>query len=483
MKAVISKPFPDVHNLHEPDSKSLIEFLNANSKSFGSIEYLAAFADNFKVSNESGCRIANKYLAIEREYFEDTEAGENYTPSGAKQSKGLFEYAYELPDSVEGLNKTADKFVLLDTVKSHRCATSEKCYTCRGSGVCSSCHGRRSKVCRSCSGKGVKQETVNGTTKTSSCFWCSGDGNIDCSSCYGRGGCTDCGASGKVICSTCDGIGVYQSFKGISSLKKSFAKVFLFSEYPNLEEALKFTENSAVYDDDVIEWENENTILFDNRENVKDINSYTPELIKELKEYNDNTRIGRLHSRIENIPVTKINFSFEGEDYEIFITGENNIVYYTTLPKNHSYKQGWFTRLMNWFYAKNRKAAFMYIAAYMLKSDDIFDDDEKEFFKNFLKGLPLNESRKEKIKQNISGSLSLEEIKSRIKVVKKDRKALIFAWHCAIKNGIHTEAEESAFNRLCDFFKVGNEEKESIKHKARQFSGLTMKQMLNEYFK
>ncbi|KAF2519751.1 hypothetical protein E0W68_00515 [Flavobacterium salilacus subsp. salilacus] len=488
-KPTITKPYKDIAGLHADDNKNLIEFINANSADFDSIKYLLAFADDVEITRETACKALLKYMLVERCYFDGEEAGNELQRTNTKAKYGLFDFDYNLPDVAGEYDEK--KFALMDTVVTHTCSPESKCSSCNGNGVCNTCRGKRSKVCTHCRGTGLKKRKPGPKSDLDilmgdNCFWCSGDGHIDCSSCNGMGQCTGCAGMGRIICPKCDGTSYYQTFKGYRTAFKNYTKDYYFVNDSNLIDALKKTENTSFFDDDLVEWSKEDEIIYDNRDSLISENEYVKDVFNELDDFTKqykNTRLGRVSSSLENVPITKVSFSFEGKPYTLYVLGENNICYYTELPKSHTYKQGWFSRLISNFTKKSRQAAFMYIAGYMFRADNETQAAEKELFDNLLDEMKISKSKKEKVTSGLTRTYSLDEIRPYIKGVRKDRRSLIFAWHCAISNKEATAEEEKAFKKLAELFKVSEEEVKTIQHKAQQFSGLTNEQMLDEYFR
>lgn len=489
-KFYFSKPFDGEENVLVPDIQNVIQFLNKN-KEFGAVNYLGAFAEDIKISHSVGYKSKNKFLLVDRNTFSIESPGEQYEIKDSGADVSIFDFEYNLPDQFPSKPTKPENFVLLNTVKNNSCTPSQTCSRCKGGGRCRSCYGKGFTRCTSCGGRGIKREqigTFDGKPKyqNSKCYSCWGDGQKDCWACSGTGVCSSCGSSGKVACSRCDGTGIFQTYTSYSTSFRTIEKEVDFCDYPDLLKAYPKTSNTIVFQDDLVEWENGSKILFDNRQNLLDINEKTLSFSKKLDDTlhkENSSRLGRVNTIMENVPVTKVNYIFEGRAFELFILGGNNIVCYNDVPKKHSYRLTFWQRLINFFTKRKRQLAFMYIAGYIFRSDAATQEQEKEFFEELIGNMKIGTSKKELVVSSLVRTHSLEEIKPYINCVKKDRRSLIFAWHCAMQGDDVSKEEEKAFDKLAAYFEVQEQEIATVKHKAKQFSALSAAQLMNEYFK
>lgn len=289
-----------------------------------------------------------------------------------------------------------------------------------------------------------------------------------------------------MTCARCAGTGCFQTYKGYSNSYKSAFAITNHTEYPELIEVIPQTKNKVAYDDDLIEWQNKDYILFDNREQVLKANKHSKLFVENLETLAGITpteKLGRVHTSFETVPVTILDYKFENKDYTLFIVGDDNIICYADIPKKHSYKSGVFTRLKNAFTKKKRQIAFLHIASYMFNSDDVIADEEARLFETFLNKIKLDHDKRNILVEKLKNKNSFDSMISLIKCVKKDKRALVFAWHCVIEDNQVDEKEIKAFNDLCSYFKAKDSDIELIKHKAKQFRSLSSEQMLDEYFK
>lgn len=486
-----TKPFPTLNNIHVADEATIIDFLNTNSKAIGALKYLGSFIDNIKIRNEIGIKTNLQFLIVEREEYRGESSGQDHK-FNASGTKDIFEMNYDLPDTFPKTATETEKYVILSTVQTHSCNPKEKCSKCSGSGRCQSCDARGWNSCSSCSGTGKKEQRdgsfSNGKPKYKkiSCYSCSGAGRKSCTSCNGTAKCYRCEGCGQVTCSRCDGTSFYQTYNGYSNTLKPVSANFHFSEYENLNSIVPTTKNKTVYDDDLIEWQNKSTVLFDNKEGAIKANKHSMQFINSLEKLaglTSNQKFGRIHSAVETVPITIVDYSFEDKEFQLSIVGEENIICFQEIPKKHSFKENIFKRLINFFTKKKRQIAFVYIASYMFNSDDSMDEPELKLLELFLNNIKLKQEEKNVLVGNLKQRLTLEELAPKIKNIRGDLRALVFAWQCVMQDGQINQTEIAAFTELSKLFKVDEAGLEKIKHKATKFAHLKDSEMLEEYFK
>lgn len=481
---------PSLNDLHTSDEATILDFLNVNSKNIGTVKYLGAFIDDVKITRETGIRTLLNYVLVERKEFRSESAGQEYKKSDG--TRDIFEMSYDLPDKVEG--ETEEKnYVILSTIETHECPTIERCSRCNGSGRCSSCDGRGFNRCSSCEGTGKKEvrdgQYANGKPKYKkiACSSCHGTGRKTCTSCNGTCKCSRCDGSGKVTCSRCDGTGFYQSYIAYSNKYKSDSLLINYSEFEELKPILPKAQGNVGYEDELVEWINKSKLLFDNRETAKKSNVHAPEIINNLEAIistdSSTTKVGRVSAKIESIPITFIDYKFEGNEYQLSVVGQNNFVCYYSIPTKHSYKQSIFSSISKAFNKTKRQIAFAYIASFILNADDNMAQDEIKLLEVFTNHIKLKQEKKVALLNEISRKLTIEEIIPKIACIKKDKRALVFAWQCAMQDKQINQSEIEAFNQLATFFKVKEDEIELLKDKASKFARLKESEMLEEYFK
>lgn len=236
----------------------------------------------------------------------------------------------------------------------------------------------------------------------------------------------------------------------------------------------------------MIEWENKKIILFDNKEGALKTNKHSKEFMniyEMLSGITSDQKIGRVHANFETVPITIIDYSFEEKEFQLYIVGEENIVCFNEIPKKHSYKVNIFRRIINYFTKKKRQIAFVYLASYMFNSDGSMDEPETKLLELFLNNIKLKQEQKNLLIAELKQPFSLEEITPKIKTIRGDLRALVFAWQCVMQDGQINQTEITAFTELSKLFKVDDDKLEKIKHKATKFAVLKDSEMLEEYFK
>ncbi|MBC7523533.1 MAG: hypothetical protein H7239_03755 [Flavobacterium sp.] len=487
----ITKPLPTLNNIHVNDENNIVEFLNSNCKTFGAIKHLGSFIDNMKIKNEIGIKSNLQFLVVERKEFQGQNSGKiyNYNSEGIRD---IFEINYDLPETFPKNQSETNKFIITSTVETHSCNPTQKCSKCSGTGRCQNCDARGYNTCGSCRGSGKRKVSdgkfANGNTKYKNiaCSSCAGSGRKSCTSCRGTAKCYGCGGDGQVTCSRCDGTSFYQTFLEYSNSYKTVLKDFNYSEYSDLVSVIPLTKNKISFDDDLIEWENKNNFVFDNKENALKVNKHSKEFITSyemLSSIENNQRLGRIHAKFETVPVTIVDYTFEEKEFQLYIVGDENIICFNEIPKKHSYKVNFFKRIMNYFTKKKRQIAFVYVASYMFNSDGSMDEPETKLLDLFLNNIKLKQEEKNSLIADLKRSFSLEEIAPKIKIIRGDLRALVFAWQCVMQDGQINQTEITAFTKLSKLFKVDDDKLEKIKHKATKFAVLKEFEMLEEYFK
>jgi hypothetical protein len=493
MKGITNtKPFPTLNNIHVSDEAVILDFLNTNSKAFGALKYMGTFIDNVKIKNEIGIKANLQFLIVEREEYASESAGNEYTKN-ENGARDIFASKFDLPDKFPKEPIKENDRVVSATIETHNCNPLQTCSNCRGSGRCKICDGRGQNRCSSCSGTG-SEKVRNGyyadgkTPKyiNGKCGSCHGNKTKPCTNCNASGKCNYCHGSGEVKCKRCDGLSVYQTFMAYSSVVKPVTASFHFSEYEYLNSIIPTTKNKIAFDDDLIEWENKSNVLFDNKEGAIKANKHSKQFINSLEKIaglTQNQKFGRIHSAIETVPITIIDYSFEEKEFQLSIVGEENIICFQEIPRKHSYKANIFKRILNYFTKKKRQISFVYIASYMFNSDGSMDEPELKLLELFLNNINLKQEEKNVLIGNLKKPMTVEEIALKIKNIRGDLRALVFAWQCVMQDGQINKTEIDAFMQLSKLFKVKEEELEKIKHKATKFAHLKDSEMLEEYFK
>ena len=400
-----------------------------------------------------------------------------------KEQEDIFEISYDLPDTFPNKPTDEEKFIIPSTIQTFECSKTQECSICHGYHHCYYCEGIGTVGCPSCGKTGIK--IINGERKT--CLRCRGNKKIDCPRCRGNGLCPRCKGSGEERCTKCGGTGFYQIYKGYTNIFKTEEFEFNYSDFEQLEKVLSKVkaEDEASFDDELIEWEciKKESKISQKKVVVEKIKKHSKiffekinEHIEEYEKREPNQRIGRIDAKIEIIPITKVNYKFEEQEYELFILGQGYRICYDEIPKDHFYKETTFKKFLEVFNKNKRDKAFTYIASYIFHADNSIDSGEIPLLNLFL-------NDKYKIDDNLNQSLTIEQIKPKIECLKGDLRALIFAWHCVLQDKKIKSKKKEAFDKLAKVFNIEDSEIEKIKRKSLKFAQLTDKQMIEEYLK
>lgn len=294
-----------------------------------------------------------------------------------------------------------------------------------------------------------------------------------------------------MMCNRCYGTSWYQTYSALLTSYKTNVAEVSYTSVSEIGHILHLTKNKIVFDDDLIEWGSSDSILFDKRNDAIKVNEHFNVFSNELEAdagLAENQRLGRVHTTFETVPITTINYSFEGKEYTIYIVGGNYavggdcIVCFNELPKKHIHKLGIFTRFINLFTKKKRQLAFLHIASYIFHSDGTLSEEEQQLIELLLSHVDLKKIEKKELIRKLEIQHSLNEIIPHLNCIKKDLRAVVFAWQCVMQDKKVEASEIAAFNMLANFFKVDAVTLEKLKHKAEKFGKLSETQFLKEYF-
>lgn len=460
----LNKPSHREINFNKANEAELKFFLNDISKQVGTIKNLGSYSDEIKNNIDTGIKAKVEYELVERLIHSENSPGDKYHYED--EPENVFEFNYNLPETRK------DKiYIIHSTIHNHQCNPKEICNICHGKRYCTRCHGTGSRP---------------GYSKTNT---------IKCSSCNGDGKCYKCGGTGEIRCRKCKGTGVFQTYNYFTNKYITEIKEYNYSNHIELKEKIFFKTNGNVdFDGILFEWENINTPITDNSKEFEKSDKFYKELLRKINDFkvnlnnNPNQKIAKISAYIEMIPINIISFKFENKEYELFIIGLNKIPYSANLPKKHFYRTSFFCRIIELFNKKKRKIAYLYIASYIFNSDTSVDSIEKKIIDLFLTNIKMKEEKKKELTNDLNRKLSIEDINTKIKCLKKDLRSLVFAWHCVILNEqaslSNKKEKELAFNNLINIYKIKNNiDIDIIKHKAAKFSRLKDEEMLKEYLK
>ena len=199
------------------------------------------------------------------------------------------------------------------------------------SGKCKGCGGTGEIICKKCEGSG-------------DCTTCKGSGQLTCRHCDGSGNCPNCD-HGKVTCTRCDGSGFYQTF--IRQNTTLYAKGWKWSGSTEYRDIVGAGLGLNLHNGPVKTWSDARTISSDEIETVnkKCIQALGEEKVlysEFLDEYAKQTDLVEPdHSNdkpfaktlnAQKVPVTKIKYSINNQDYEVMVVGDNHVVASNSIP-------------------------------------------------------------------------------------------------------------------------------------------------------
>lgn len=213
-----------------------------------------------------------------------------------------------------------------------------ECWNCEGTGnvECESCDG--SGECSTCDGDGWVECNACAPNQPGVCGKCRGKGDIICRSCKGKGTCYKCRGNKSIICTRCEGSGVYQTFKGYE-----------------LSETTNTSSSSTIKDADKIDVITGETLyngvvydFFARKANVNDIDKISGVATSQFSEFirqwlslgdlapsiadGSSNDYFKLHAKLIKCPCTRLDLTCRSNKFSIWILGDNNCIYYDSLP-------------------------------------------------------------------------------------------------------------------------------------------------------
>lgn len=484
--------FPLESPLGLTELSEIENFLNKISLTLPCLRYLGTFAEDIQVVNNMGLKIEIDTVAIARTKFSEEVPGKKLNLAG-KEFKDLFQLDYNLPGNEKKLLKDhyISKVIFGSTIATHQCPPKIKCPSCSGNGKCQDCGGNGSKTCTSC--KGSKTQKVsdgrfkNGNVKykTINCSNCDGIGRSCCIGCNGSGNCRKCDGHCTIDCSRCLATGYYQTFSGYNESFCFKNTTHHISKDSSLDKHLALTKNATIFSDDVVEWKNESSIIFDRREKLIDKNNLYETVFSNIEKtlaINSNERLGRISFITEEVPITHIKYSFESKPYELKIIGENNVVIFDKIPKKHSFSLGYLDRIKTFLFKKDHQLLYLKIASFIFGVDREMHLKETDFFEKLVNLIKPSEADKKTIMYNLEKESFSTDLLKKVTKYRGDRKILIFAWQCVCRDGVISPSEEEAFNKIKNAMRISDEEVVKLKSKAETIMKLKDDQAFEVYF-
>ncbi|MCQ2256973.1 MAG: YARHG domain-containing protein [Bacteroidaceae bacterium] len=352
-----------------------------------------------------------------------------------------------------------------------------------GSGKCSKCDGTGEIVCKTCNGTG-------------DCKTCHGSGQLTCEHCHGSGDCPRCD-HGKVTCERCDGSGNYQTF--IRRKTTLYAKDWRFSGSTPYKDIVGASYGSILHDGPVKTWKDATQVESDvvdktNKECEQSLGE-EKELYEEfLESYrdqrelvtpnNDSDKPYARNLKVQKVPVTKINYSLNGENYEVLVVGDNHIVAVKSIPTViKGFELTKWQKIKLAMTEKSRLKAFARLAAYIFQCDGK-SQEESAVLDSMISALKLNASKESAFRKELDGlnsNLPYDKVRKMIKPLLKSKKTITFTWQCMAVDKMVTPDEEKLFSNIVSEYKIDSKEVEHLKGLAQKFAKLKKDQFAIEY--
>lgn len=218
-----------------------------------------------------------------------------------------------------------------------------ECRRCKGSGeiMCSNCNGDGGWICNSCGGDGVCSHcdgegdfTCKACGGTGTCGKCRGKGEIKCPVCFGKGTCYNCKGKKEVTCPQCEGTGYFQSYTQYHLTESKSVKELCSLDIA--EKEISDIEGDMCYDNVLYSLFAKKGEVYD-LQNLKECLGVGDDIIEKwfsLEKQGKPEKDDYLCTTVKayRIPVTCVKLRCRDKDYNIYILGNNMIVYYDDLP-------------------------------------------------------------------------------------------------------------------------------------------------------
>lgn len=352
-----------------------------------------------------------------------------------------------------------------------------------GSGKCSKCGGSGEITCKTCSGSG-------------NCQTCEGSGQLTCNHCSGSGNCPNCD-NGKVTCERCEGSGYYQTF--IRRTSTLYSKGWQWSGSTEYRDIIKASYGIKLHDGTVKKWKNARTVETDIVEETNqkcaaaledDKDLYTEFLSKYVEQTelsSPNHSSDKPYAKeltAQRIPITKIKYTINEEEYEVAIIGDNNIVATKSVPTTiKGFELSKWQKIKLAMTEKSRLKAYARLAAYIFQCDGK-SMDESNILNSMIRALNMSPQAEGKFKTELgelNGRMPYEKVRKMIKPLLHSKKTITFAWQCMAVDKEITQEEQSLFEKIVSEYNIEQSEIESLKGLANKFSKLKSEQIAIEY--
>lgn len=352
-----------------------------------------------------------------------------------------------------------------------------------GSGKCSKCGGSGEIVCKTCHGTG-------------DCKTCHGTGQLPCEHCHGSGDCPKCN-HGKVTCERCEGSGYYQTF--IRRKTTLYSKDWTWAGSSEYSGVVATALGVTLHDGPVKTWKNAKEIESDNiastnhkcEEALGDENKLYTEFLDKYAEQDElkmpNQSSDKPYAKtlnVQKVPVTKIAYTINDENYEILIIGNNHIVAAKSVPTIiKGFEQTKWQKIKLAMTEKKRIKAFARLAAYIFQCDGK-SKKETAVFEAMIKALnmgPADEAKFRSELEELNSTMPYSQLRKMIKPLFKSKKTITFAWQCMAVDKQVTPEEEELFNHITAEYDLSSSDIEHLKRLAPKFAKLKNEQIAKEY--
>jgi len=352
-----------------------------------------------------------------------------------------------------------------------------------GSGRCSKCGGSGQIVCSTCHGSG-------------DCQTCHGSGQLTCNHCGGSGNCPNCN-HGKVTCTRCQGSGFYQTF--VRQNTTLYAKGWKWSGSTEYSDIVGMASGTSLHNGPVKTWSDARTISADNIDavNQKCIKELGEEKVlygEFLDEYSKQTNLVKPNDdydkpfaktyNVQKVPVTKISYTINDQEYEMMIIGNNHIAAAKSIPtviKGFELTKWQKIRLA--MTERYRLKAYAMLAAYIFQCDGK-SQEESVLLEAMIKACKLNSEKEKKFRSELNKlnvQMPYKQLRRKIRPLFLSKKTITFAWECMAIDKKVTPQEEELFAKIVAEYKLSESEIERYKGMAQRFARLKPDQIAKEY--
>ncbi len=417
------------------------------------------------------------------------------------------------------------------SVETHSCTPSSRCNRCGGNGRCTVCAGKGELRCDNCGGRGeVRCSSCGGGGHCSLCHGtgldsnghecpscygggycnsCHGSGKVECSSCRGRGfkqcysclgtgNCYICGGSGEVVCERCSGTGYYQTFKEYTVCYYS-RQLYYPGPTPEYSKGMNVVAGNEVFKSVCKLWKRPSVVCFDDTDRILEelrakSGPYSEYAVRFKTEYEDaadmNSEVGgfnkyRNEIKAITIPVTKIRYEINNEEFEIVFLGNNGVVLYDRLPKKiMAFEMDTVTKTKYDHSARRRHKDIAKLTVYIFSLENI-DPVESKTMSLLLKHMCLNAAQRDKylrfLKYRYNKDVSADAMLRKMGYLFLSKKIISYVWQCIALDNQITLREQAFFDRIVERYGISKNEVESLKHFSNKFVSIDDNQFIKEY--